>query len=59
MERQEDITMQIPDHRVRKIAKLMNDIKLWNEYHPQTPLPCGFVEKMDEDLQYLGARLND
>jgi len=49
--------VQIPDHRVKKIANLFADIKLWNEYHPQTPLPCGFVDKLDEDLKYLDGQL--
>ena len=49
--------MQIPDHRVKKIAKLFVDIKQWNEYHPQTPLPCGFVDKLEEDLAYFETKL--
>lgn len=57
LERLEDITMQIPDHRIKKIVKLFEDIKQWNEYHPQTPLPCGFVEKMEEDRNYLENKL--
>jgi hypothetical protein len=51
--------MQIPDRRVKQIAKLFSEIKQWNEFHPQTPLPCGFVDKLDEDIKYLEGHLGE
>lgn len=49
--------MQIPDKRIKSIVKLFDDISKWNEYHPASPLPCGFVEKLMEDKQYLENKL--
>lgn len=49
--------MQIPDHRIKKIAKLMSEIKQWNDYHPQKPMPCGMIDKIDEDLAYMEEKL--
>lgn len=49
--------MQIPDKRIKGIVKLFDDLSKWNEYHPQAPLPCGFVEKINEDKEYLESKL--